>query len=669
MKAKLLGLLLMIISFVGVSAQINTDRVMAIGQNALYFQDYVLAIQYFNQVITVKPYLPEPYFYRAIAKIQLEDYVGAEADCTSALTLNPFMPGAYYARGFSRVKLNDLTGAEADLAKSLEYNPENPDLLRIRLWVYELEKNYDKALADIDALVKRNKKEDSQLSMDKGQVLLEKGDTLGAMQSFTTSIDADSTKNYAWSARATLKLQMHDNTGSLYDLNKAIALKSTYAGDYINRGLLNYWNKNYRGAFADYDKAIELDGQNLTAHFNRGMLRSEVGDLNNAILDFNKVIELDPENYDAYYQLALLNSETGDLNLAIKDYSKIIQRYPNFSPAYWGRSHVKQLLRDAKGAYLDQVTAQDIEKKRPETIKKETVNTSAKMAQSAKPAEAKAAIFNDLLARTGKSSDNKNEQEDVRGTIQNNNIDIANEPNFVISFYSKENQLKRLNYFYEELDLYNKKNGLSAPLKITNTDIALTSDMAQTHFATIKTLGDRIKSNPSDADNYFMRGINYVTVQDYSNALDDFTHAIDLQPDFMLAYFCRANTLYKLLDFKMNNPDANSKKDDISLGKLYKHDFDVILNDYNKAIGQAPNFAFARFNEGNLLCQEKDFQSAIDCYTEAIKAQSDFAEAYFNRGLAYLYINDTKRGIADLSKAGELGIYQAYNVMKRISEN
>ena len=54
-------------------AQLNTDRVLAIGRNALYFEDYALSIQYFNQVIKVKPYLTEPYFYRAIAKIQLED--------------------------------------------------------------------------------------------------------------------------------------------------------------------------------------------------------------------------------------------------------------------------------------------------------------------------------------------------------------------------------------------------------------------------------------------------------------------------------------------------------------------------------------------------------------------------------------------------------------------
>ena len=55
-------------------AQINTDRVLAIGRNALYFEDYVLSIQYFNQVIRSKPWLAEPYFYRAVAKINLEDY-------------------------------------------------------------------------------------------------------------------------------------------------------------------------------------------------------------------------------------------------------------------------------------------------------------------------------------------------------------------------------------------------------------------------------------------------------------------------------------------------------------------------------------------------------------------------------------------------------------------
>ena len=48
---------------VRMSAQINTEQMLNIGRNALYFEDYVLSIQYFNQVIKAKPYLAEPYFY------------------------------------------------------------------------------------------------------------------------------------------------------------------------------------------------------------------------------------------------------------------------------------------------------------------------------------------------------------------------------------------------------------------------------------------------------------------------------------------------------------------------------------------------------------------------------------------------------------------------------
>ena len=76
-------------------AQTNTERVMTIARNALYFEDYVLSIQYFNQVINAKPYLYEPYFFRGLAKINLDDYQGAESDCDAAIQRNPFVVGAY----------------------------------------------------------------------------------------------------------------------------------------------------------------------------------------------------------------------------------------------------------------------------------------------------------------------------------------------------------------------------------------------------------------------------------------------------------------------------------------------------------------------------------------------------------------------------------------------
>ena len=93
MKKLIFGLVFYLCS-VSVWAQINTDRVLAIGRNALYFEDYVLSIQYFNQVIRSKPWLAEPYFFRAVAKISLDDFKGAEEDCTACLERNPFLAQA-----------------------------------------------------------------------------------------------------------------------------------------------------------------------------------------------------------------------------------------------------------------------------------------------------------------------------------------------------------------------------------------------------------------------------------------------------------------------------------------------------------------------------------------------------------------------------------------------
>ena len=120
------------------AAQINTDQVMRIGQNTLYFEDYVLSIQYFSRVINVKPYLAKPYFLRAVAKLNLEDYPGAEADATLAIERNPFIVDAWEVRGVARQNLGKTAEAVADYDKALEMLPDNRGLL------------YNKAIAQQD---------------------------------------------------------------------------------------------------------------------------------------------------------------------------------------------------------------------------------------------------------------------------------------------------------------------------------------------------------------------------------------------------------------------------------------------------------------------------------------------------------------------------------------
>ena len=67
----------------------------------------------------------------------------------------------------------------------------------------------------------------------------------------------------------------------------------------------------------------------------------------------------------------------------------------------------------------------------------------------------------------------------------------------------------------------------------------------------------------------------------------------------------------------------------------------------------------------NVYVKSEKIDQAMEAYTQVIAMDKDLAEAYFNRGLLYIYVGRKAEANADLSKAGELGITDAYNIIKR----
>ncbi|WP_256959975.1 tetratricopeptide repeat protein, partial [Porphyromonas gingivalis] len=96
-------------------------------------------------------------------------------------------------------------------------------------------------------------------------------------------------------------------------------------------------------------------------------------------------------------------------------------------------------------------------------------------------------------------------------------------------------------------------------------------------------------------------------------------------------------------------------------------DGELVMRDLNRTIELDPNFAYAYYNRAVLLARRGDTDAALSDYDRAIKAYPEFADAYFNRGLLLLSRGKAKEGIADLSRAGEYGLYKAYNIIKRMS--
>ena len=101
------------------------------------------------------------------------------------------------------------------------------------------------------------------------------------------------------------------------------------------------------------------------------------------------------------------------------------------------------------------------------------------------------------------------------------------------------------------------------------------------------------------------------------------------------------------------------------------YSYDEAIEDMNKAIKLYPDLAEAYYNRGNLMAISGKLPEAYDDYTKAIELNPNLGEAYYNRGLVQIFMEDTRKGCMDLSKAGELGIASAYDILRqfRIAEH
>ena len=644
---------------VGAQAQLNTERITAIGRNALYFDDYVLSIQYFNQVIKLKPYLSEPYLLRAIAKIQLGDYTGAEMDCNAAIARNPFQPGAYYTRGFIYQQTNQPEKAERDFSEALVFAPENKTYIAMRADALAELEQYDLALQDINHLLHREPQA-AALYFEKGSICLRSNDTVCALEAFAKATEYDSQNPANWSALGLVQLMQDRQEEALQSLSKSIEYGSKWAGDYINRAIIYYRKHNYRGALADYDKAVTLAPQDAQCYYNRGLLREELGDYNRALEDMTQAIQLEAGKMEYHYQRGILYLQLRQWEEALADFASVRERYPYFLPVYYLSAQAETSLGHEKEAYTLRQQAYEIEMKKDSI---QSLKTNMQVAASQPQPRDRRKEFSALAAQNQEASEEETKYEsDTRGSVQKRYTDVVNEPNIILSYYATNTaSLKQTNYSHASIDRYNRTNYLPAALRFSTQEINLTAEMVNQHFAQISQLTQQIDmlstmpgSQQALSGAYVARAFEFALVQDYSSALDDITRATLLDGQVYFAYFCRANWRYKLMEYKRAMGE-----------KVESADFELMMRDYDYVISHMPDFSFAYYNKANMLCIQQDFKAAIAYYTQAIEVDHDFAEAYFNRGLTYIYIGENEKGIADLSKAGELGIYQAYNLITR----
>jgi len=180
-------------------------------------------------------------------------------------------------------------------------------------------------------------------------------------------------------------------------------------------------------------------------------------------------------------------------------------------------------------------------------------------------------------------------------------------------------------------------------------------------------------ANPSSARAYLMRGVVNNMLRNYQTALSDYDMAIGLDPSLGLAYLNRSWIHFEMaehsnFDAKYSTPVTitwGEQPDPGISDPPVSPDYSLALSDMDAAARLLTGIAFPYLNRGNLKVRLKDYSGAVADYAEAISASSGLPEAWFNRALTLIYLKNSELACQDLSKAGELGLTEAYRVIGR----
>ena len=173
-----------------------------------------------------------------------------------------------------------------------------------------------------------------------------------------------------------------------------------------------------------------------------------------------------------------------------------------------------------------------------------------------------------------------------------------------------------------------------------------------------------IQLEPNYVIAYNNRGGTKVELDAYDAAILDFDKAIQLKPDYAETYNNRAVAKYELsaydaaiLDFDKAiqlKPDYAKAYRGRGLTKYELSAYDAAILDFDKAIQLKPDYALAYRERGGTKYKLGAYDAAILDFDKAIQLKPDYALAYRERGRAKSSLKQYYSAILDFDKAIQL---------------
>jgi tetratricopeptide (TPR) repeat protein/predicted nucleic acid-binding Zn-ribbon protein len=167
--------------------------------------------------------------------------------------------------------------------------------------------------------------------------------------------------------------------------------------------------------------------------------------------------------------------------------------------------------------------------------------------------------------------------------------------------------------------------------------------------------------NPANADSYRKRGFERLNVRDYQGAIEDYTRALELDPNSAIACNDRGVAFSSLgdqpaaiadytkaLQLEPNEPAYYFNR---GFARFNQEDVRGAIEDFSEVIRLSPEYTDAYFHRAEAYRLLGEYQSAVDGYTQVLGVNPEDAVSYNNRGLAQYELGNRQLAIEDYTQA------------------
>ncbi len=172
-------------------------------------------------------------------------------------------------------------------------------------------------------------------------------------------------------------------------------------------------------------------------------------------------------------------------------------------------------------------------------------------------------------------------------------------------------------------------------------------------------------NTPFDAYEAAQKGLKFIQVEEYDNAVKAFTEVIKISKKYSPGYSGRGMAYMNLKEYEKAIEDFDmaikiSRKSALNYklrGEAYSalKNYNTAIKDFDRAIKKEPEMLGAYFERGNAFRNLDKYSEAIADYTKVIELDKGYLQAYNNRAVAYNKLNDLENMCLDIKKACDLG--------------